>query len=147
MANQGASSGDHSAQLKVLYGEGDAEVLASHAVSIQKAGHQVQTAEGRKGVLEALKNGAFDLVVLGPTLTRDDRHHLPYMVKKTHATTRVLVLHADGGRHPYVDANLDTGSSMEHVLAKISAIASGEASEATPLKEVRSKGASAGSSR
>jgi DNA-binding response OmpR family regulator len=145
MANQGASNGNKAANLKVLYGEGDADVLASHAASMQKAGHQVQTAEGRKGVLEALKQGTFDLVILGQTLTRDDRHHLPYMVKKTLKTTQVLVLHADGGRHPYVDANLDTGSSMEHVLAKISAIASGEVSEAAPLKEVKSKAAAAGS--
>jgi DNA-binding response OmpR family regulator len=144
MANHGISTGNKAANLKVLYGEGDTDVLTSHATSMQKAGHQVQMAEGRKGVLEALKQGTFDLVILGPTLTRDDRHHLPYMVKKTHKTTQVLVLHADGGRHPYVDANLDTGSSMEHVLAKISAIASGEVSEAAPLKEGKSRAAAAG---
>jgi len=86
-------------KLKILYGEGDAEVLASQADSIQKAGHQVTTVIGRKGVETALKQDAFDLVLLGPTLTRNDRHHLPYMVKKSHQGTRVLVMHADGGRN------------------------------------------------
>jgi len=106
-------------KLKILYGEGDAETLASQAVSIQKAGHGVETAVGRKGVEEALRRDAFDLVVLGATLTRNDRHHLPYIVKKQHPGTRVLVMHTDGERHPSVDANLDTGSSIDALLVKI----------------------------
>jgi len=109
------------AKLKVLYGELDEQVLAEQAASLEKAGHQVQTAVGRKGVLGALQ-GKFDLVVLGATLTRDDRHHLPYMVKKAHKQTPVLVLHTDGSRHPQVDHFLDTGSDMEHLLAKITAM-------------------------
>ena len=111
-------------KLKVLYGELNEEILASQAELLQKAGHQVQTAVGRKGVLEALnmKSATFNLVVLGPTLTRDDRHHLPYMVKKAHAGTQVLVMHTDGSRHPYVDGNIDTGESMERLLEKIGAV-------------------------
>jgi DNA-binding NtrC family response regulator len=108
--------------LKILYGEGDAEVLAAQAESVQKAGHQVTTTVGRKGVEEALKKDAFDLVMLGPTLTRNDRHHLPYMVKKSHRGTRVLVMHADGGRHPYVDTATDTGRSIESILETIASM-------------------------
>ena len=111
---------------KILYAEGDAEVLAEQAVNIEKAGHHVTLAEGRKQVEEALRNDAFDLVVLGPTLTKNDRHHLPYMVKK-YEETRVLVMHTDGERHPYVDANLDTGRSIEALLEKIAAIQTKEA--------------------
>ena len=108
-----------SLKLKVLYGEGDAEVLAAQAVSIQKAGHDVIQAIGRQGVEEELQRGGFDLVVLGPTLTRNDRHHLPYKVKKAHAGTRVLVMHTDGERHPQVDANIETGRSIDELVAKI----------------------------
>jgi DNA-binding NtrC family response regulator len=108
-----------SGKLSILYGEGEAEVMTAQAAAMEKAGHQVETALGRKGVIEALKKGPYDLVILGGTLTRDDRHHLPYMVKKAHAGLRVLVLHTDGGRHPYVDENLDTGSDMQHLLEKI----------------------------
>jgi DNA-binding NtrC family response regulator len=108
-------------QLKILYGEGDAEVLASQAVSIQKAGHQVETAVGRKAINEAVRRGTFDLVVLGPTLTRNDRHHLPYVIKKVQPT-RILVMHTDGERHPAVDANTDTGRSMADVVAKIASV-------------------------
>lgn len=110
------------AKLKVLYGELNEEVLASQAAELQKAGHQVQTALGRKTVQEALNSGSFDLVILGATLTRDDRHHLPYMVKKSNKTSKVLVLHTDGSRHPYVDGNIDTGEDMQHLLAKITAV-------------------------
>jgi DNA-binding NtrC family response regulator len=107
------------AKLKILYGEGDAEAQAVPAASLEQAGHTVEKAVGRKAVVEALTKKTFDLVVLGPSLTRNDRHHLPYAVKKAQAATLVLVMHADGGRHPYVDACTDTGASMEHVLARI----------------------------
>jgi len=60
--------------------------------------------------------------VLGPTLTKNDRHHLPYKVKKANEATRVLVMHTDGERHPAVDANLDTGKGIEDVVAKIAAM-------------------------
>ncbi|HXU17691.1 MAG TPA: hypothetical protein VN708_21325 [Terriglobales bacterium] len=111
-----------SASLKVLYGEQSEQVLAIQAESLQKAGFSVQTAVGRKAIQEALNQGQFDLVILGPTLSRDDRHHLPYMVKKASATARVLVMHTDGSRHPYVDANTDTGEDMEHLIRKIAAL-------------------------
>jgi len=104
---------------KVLYGELNEEVLAAQAESLQKAGYKVQAVVGRAGVMEALKVEGFDLVILGATLTRDDRHHLPYMAKKVHAGTRVLVMHTDGSRHPYVDGNIDTGESIEKLLEKI----------------------------
>jgi len=105
--------------LKVLYGELNEEVLTAQVDPLQKAGYKVQTAVGRAGVMDALKRESFDLVILGATLTRDDRHHLPYMAKKAHAGARVLVLHTDGSRHPYVDGNIDTGESMEKLIEKI----------------------------
>jgi|SRR5262250_1961912 len=109
-------------RLKILYGEGDTDVLTSQAEAMQKAGHHVTTAIGRKGVEEAMKKDVFDLVVLGPTLSRNDRHHLPYVVKKAHEGTRVLVMHSDGGRHPYVDKATDTGRSIESILETIASM-------------------------
>ena len=110
------------AKLKILYGEGDAEVLAAQSVTFEKAGHTVQQALGRKSVQGALDQGSFDLVILGSSMSRNDRHHLPYMKKKK-SETKVLVMHADGSRHPYVDGCTDTGVSMESVLAKIESMA------------------------
>jgi len=107
------------AKLRILYSEGDAEVLAAQAAAMEKAGHIVQPVEGRKAATEALAKNSFDLVVLGGTLSRNDRHHLPYMVKKASSETSVLVMHADGSRHPYVDACTDTGASLESVLNRI----------------------------
>jgi DNA-binding NtrC family response regulator len=108
-----------SSQLKVLYCESDEEVLASQAPAIQAAGHHVETAQGRKATEQALRQATFDLVVLGSTLSKNDRHHLPYMIKKANENTRVLVMHTDGERHPAVDANLDTGRTIQDVVAKI----------------------------
>jgi len=107
------------AKLNILYGEGDAEAQAAPAAAFETAGHAVEKALGRKAVVAALERRGFDLVVLGASLTRNDRHHLPYIVKKAQPEASVLVMHADGSRHPYVDACTDTGGSMENVLARI----------------------------
>jgi DNA-binding NtrC family response regulator len=109
-------------KLRILYGEVDEDVLRAQAATMEKAGHTVQQAAGRKAVDEAIRKNTFDLVVLGATLTRNDRHHLPYMVKKVSTETKVLVMHADGSRHPYVDACTDTGASLESVLNHIDAM-------------------------
>ena len=109
-------------KLRILYAEGDEEVLKEQAAGMEQAGHTVQPALGRKAVDEAIRKSSFDLVVLGATLTRNDRHHLPYMVKKVSTETKVLVMHADGSRHHYVDVCTDTGSSLESVLNRIDAM-------------------------
>ena len=110
-------------RLKILYGEGDGEAQAALAAALEKAGHTVEKAVGRKAVEAAIGKTRADLVVLGPTLSRNDRHHLPYTVKKAQADLSVLVMHADGSRHPYVDGCTDTGASVENVLARIEGMA------------------------
>jgi DNA-binding NtrC family response regulator len=110
-------------RLKILYGDGAGEAEAAMAAALEKAGHTVEKAGGRKAVEEAIGKNRFDLVILGPTLSRNDRHHLPYTVKKAQAEVSVLVMHADGSRHPCVDACTDTGASVENVLARIEGMA------------------------
>ena len=117
-----ANSAKSNSKLRILYAEGDSEVLAKQSVTIEKAGHQVTQAEGRHQVQDTLKQGTFDLVILGPTLTKNDRHHLAYMVKKAKPETRVLVTHTDGEGHPAVDATLETGRSMNALLEKIASM-------------------------
>ena len=107
--------------IKILYGECDEKVLASHAAEMQKAGHHVTTALSRQAVQEELRRDAFDLVILGSTMSKDDRHHLPYMVKKAHEGTKVLVMHA-GTHHHEVDAAVDSGISMVLLLEKIAGL-------------------------
>jgi DNA-binding NtrC family response regulator len=107
--------------LNILYGESDEKMLATYAAEFKKAGHHVTSVLGRHGVQDALKSGKFDLVVLGASLSKDDRHHLPYMVKKAHQGTKVLVLHA-GTRHHEVDAAVDSAMSTVYLLEKIAAL-------------------------
>ena len=116
-----ATASKSKSTIKILYGENDEKTLATHAEEMRKAGHHVTTAVYRKGVLEELRRDAFDLVILGSTLSKDDRHHLPYMVKKAHEGTKVLVMHA-ASRHHEVDAAVDPGMSMFIVLEKIAAL-------------------------
>jgi len=109
------------ASIKILYGESNEHTLSAQAAEMAKAGHHVTTALNRQGVQEALHRDAFDLVILGATLSKDDRHHLPYMVKKSHEGTKVLVMHA-GTHHHEVDAAIDPTMSMHRILEKIAAL-------------------------
>jgi DNA-binding NtrC family response regulator len=117
-----ANTSKSSSKLRILYAEGDSEVLATQSVTLEKAGYDIIRAEGRQQVQDTLKQEQFDLVILGPTLTKNDRHHLAYMVKKAQPETRLLVTHTDGEGHPAVDATLETGRSMNALLEKIASI-------------------------
>lgn len=107
--------------VKILYAESDENTLAGQAAEMKKAGHHLTTAVNRYEVQAALARDAFDLVILGATLSKDDRHHLPYMVKKAHAGTKVLVMHA-GTHHHEVDAVVDSNLSMHRILEKIAGL-------------------------
>ena len=124
-------------KLRILLGEGDADAFDVQVRELQKAGHQVETGLERKGFMEALKGGTYDLVILGSSMSRNDRHHLPYMVKKANRETKVLVLHADGNRHPQVDAFIDSGLSMEALLGAV-------ASVVPQAKQAKAAGAASG---
>ena len=113
--------GKTSGKAKILYGEGDAEQLQAHLSVMEKAGYSVKTVVGRRTIEEAMRQDKYDLVVLGHTLTRDDRHHLPYMAKKANSNVRVLVLHASG-KHPGVDASLDSRSGEKALLDSLAGL-------------------------
>jgi DNA-binding NtrC family response regulator len=103
---------------KILYGENDPAVLAAEAAKLGKAGYPVTQATGRRQIEAALVREPFDLVILGHTLTKNDRHHLPYMAKKSDEATRVLVLHASGNHHA-VDKSLDSRDGDKAVLEAV----------------------------
>jgi DNA-binding NtrC family response regulator len=111
----------HAATIKILYSESDEATLTAQSAEMTKAGHHVTTALNRHAVQQAITKGAFDLVMLGATLSKDDRHHLPYMVKKANAGTKVLVMHA-GTHHHEVDAVVDSNISMNRILEKIAGL-------------------------
>jgi DNA-binding NtrC family response regulator len=121
VAQKSAHQSATKSAIKILYGESDERTLSAQAAEMTKAGHHVTTALDRQGVQEALRSDAFDLVILGATLSKDDRHHLPYMVKKSHEGTGVLVMHA-GTHHHEVDAAIDPSLSMQRILEKIAAL-------------------------
>jgi DNA-binding NtrC family response regulator len=122
-AQQPAQQPVRQSEIKILYGESDEQILAAQAAEMAKAGHRVTTVLHRQGIQEALNHSTFDLVILGASLSKDDRHHLPYMVKKAHAGTKVLVMHA-GTHHHEVDAAVDPNISMQRILEKITGLVS-----------------------
>ena len=120
-AQKTAQQSTSQSTIKILYAESDEQTLSAQAAEMTKAGHHVTTALSRQAVQETLRRDAFDLVILGATLSKDDRHHLPYMVKKSHPGTKVLVMHA-GTHHHEVDAAIDPSMSMHRILEKIAAL-------------------------
>ena len=113
--------GKTSVKAKILYSEGDSESLKLHLSVLEKAGYSVKTVVGRRAIEEAVRQDKFDVLVLGHTLTRDDRHHLPYMVKKANSLTRVLVVHASG-KHPEVDVAIDSRDGERVLLEALSGL-------------------------
>ena len=107
----------------ILYCEADLKVLSTQSKLFNKAGYAVVPIEGRTAMEAAVKAGGFDIALLGHTLTRDDRHHLPYMVKKSNPDARVVVLHASG-KHPAVDVSLDSRLGERALLEAIAQAAS-----------------------
>ena len=108
-------------QGKLLYCELDTTVLAQQAKLFERAGYTVELAQGRAAAEQTLRKGGYDIIILGHTLTKDDRHHLPYLAKKHGQNTRVLVLHASG-KHPAVDYALDSRDGEKAVLAALSSL-------------------------
>ncbi len=119
--HQSARQSGSKSTIKILYAESDETTLTTQAEEMRKAGHGVTTVLNRQAAQEALYRDAFDLVILGATLSRDDRHHLPYMVKKAHEGTKVLVMHV-GTHHHEVDATVDSNLSMHLILERIAAL-------------------------
>jgi DNA-binding NtrC family response regulator len=109
-------------QGKILYCESDSNVLTAQSRIFEQAGYIVERAHGRAAAEQALRKGSYDVVVLGHTLTKDDRHHLPYMAKKSGEVTQVLVLHASG-KHPAVDFAMDSREGDKAVLAALGSLA------------------------
>ena len=105
----------------ILYAENDDDILASQAAVLQKAGHTVPQGVGRAAAEQALKQGTVELVILWHTLSKEDRHHLPYKARKANEGTRILVLHASGN-HPAVDMAMDSRQGPEAVLNAVSTL-------------------------
>ncbi len=105
----------------ILYAENDNKILDSQGDVLQKAGHAVTRIIGRAAAEQALRQGKFDLLILGYTLTKDDRHHLPYKARKSNDEIRILVLHASGNHHE-VDMAIDSREGPEAVLRAVAGL-------------------------
>jgi DNA-binding NtrC family response regulator len=102
----------------ILYCEADLKVLSTQTKLFNQAGYAVVPIEGRAAMEAAVRAGGYDIAILGHTLARDDRHHLPYMVKKSNPAARVVVLHASG-KHPAVDVAMDSRLGERALLEAI----------------------------
>ena len=104
-----------------LYCESDGDVLIAGSKTFERAGYTVERAQGRAAAEHAVQKNSYDVVILGHTLTRDDRHHLPYMAKKLSKHTQVVVLHASG-KHPAVDVAIDSREGEKAVIAALQSV-------------------------
>lgn len=121
MSKVAAKPAPASPKAKVLYVESDSSVLNLASKLFERAGYIVDHAAGRATAEIALRKGSYDVVILGHTLTKDDRHHLPYMVKKANELTQVMVIHASG-KHPAVDVAIDSRYGDKAVLETLASL-------------------------
>jgi len=108
-------------QGRILYAENDAAVLSAESKIFEQAGFAVDCAQGRAATEQALRSNHYDAIVLGHTLSKDDRHHLPYMAKKSNSYAAVMVLHASG-KHPAVDYAMDSRHGHDAVLRALKSV-------------------------
>jgi PleD family two-component response regulator len=106
---------------KVLNCESDSSILAAQSQLFERNGYTVENMLGRAAAEQALLKGTYDIVVLGHTLTKDDRHHLAYKAKRSSSDTQVLVLHASG-KHPAVDIAIDDRQGEKAVIAALESL-------------------------
>jgi hypothetical protein len=106
---------------KILNCESDGKVLIEQSQMFERSRYTVENAHGRAAAEQALLNGTYDIVVLGHTLHKDDRHHLAYKAKRSHSDTQVLVLHASG-KHPAVDIAIDSRRGEQAVIAALESL-------------------------
>lgn len=109
------------AKASILYAEDDEKVLSAQGEALKKGGYPAMQVLGRAAAEQALKQGSFELMILGHTLSKDDRHHLPYKARKANEDMRILVLHASG-KHPAVDMAIDSRQGSEAVLKAVSSL-------------------------
>ena len=103
---------------KILNCESDGKVLTEQAQLFERNGYTVENTLGRAAAEQALLTGKYDVVVLGHTLHKDDRHHLAYKAKRSSSDPQVLVLHASG-KHPAVDLAVDSRQGEKAVIAAL----------------------------
>ena len=108
-------------QGRILNCESDPNVLNEQSQLFQRNGYVVENVLGRAAAEQALLKGTYDIVVLGHTLTKDDRHHLAYKAKRSSADTQVLVFHASG-KHPAVDIAIDSRKGEKAVIAALASL-------------------------
>ena len=106
---------------RILNCESDSSVLIEQSQLLQRNGYTVENALGRAAAVQALLSGTYEIVVLGHTLHKDDRHHLAYKAKRSSSDTQVLVLHASG-KHPAVDLAIDSRRGNNAVIAALESL-------------------------
>jgi CheY-like chemotaxis protein len=106
---------------RILNCESDSGVLSEQSQLLKRNGYTVESAFGRAAAEQALLSGTYDIVVLGHTLHKDDRHHLAYKAKRSNSDTQVLVLHASG-KHPAVDIAIDSRYGEKAVIAALESL-------------------------
>lgn len=108
-------------QGKILYCEDNTAVMDAQAKVFEKAGYTVERAHGRAAAERMFRENAYDAAVFGHTLSKDDRHHLAYMAKKSSEETQVMVLHASG-KHPAVDVAIDSRDGDRAVVEALNMV-------------------------
>jgi len=101
----------------VLLVEADHPLLCSEKLLFEANGYTVLTAHTRPTTEQLLGSHLVDIVVLGHSLSQQDREVLVARTRLVRPEARILVVHASGGIQPVLpDASVDSRSGPEWIL-------------------------------
>jgi len=111
------------AAVVVLIVETDAPLLRSEKLLYEYQGYSVLTAESREKADRILASELVDAVILGHSLSQEDREVLVARTRLVRPEACVLVFHASGAIQPVPpDAAVDSREGPQHIVNALSAL-------------------------
>lgn len=102
----------------ILLVERERALLESEKMLYERRGYRVLSAQTRSRAEQLLSSEWAEVVVLGHSLSRDDREVLIAKSRLISPQTRILVVHASGAFQPVPpDAAVDSRDGIEQVFA------------------------------
>ena len=107
----------------ILLVERDPVLLASEKMLYESRGYKVLTATRRTKAEQLLSAEWAEVIVLGHSLSRQDREVLIAKSRLISPQTRILVIHASGAFQPVPpDAAVDSRDGVEGIFAVVDAL-------------------------
>ncbi len=94
----------------------DSRMLATHGAEWRSAGFIIRPATTMREAFEHFRTGDFDLVLLGPSLSLENKERLTYLIRSSGSRTPVISIDdSSGNAHLFANATIqnDAGALLK----------------------------------